>query len=83
MKRIYNAMAALAVGAAVLSSACLSARADDQPWYQFKTDPKQRLWGFPEAKPKKQIKISATIPDLNSSYFMAVAYGLEDDAKRA
>lgn len=51
-------------------------------WWTFKSDMSHRLWGLPEAKPKKPFKIGVSMVSLADYYYVAVVYGLEDEAKR-
>jgi ABC-type sugar transport system substrate-binding protein len=57
--------------------------ASAQSWWAFTRNPKDRLYGMSEAKPAKPFTATPAFVQLADYYYVAVAYGLEDEAKRS
>lgn len=66
----------------LIVSCVIPASTASEPWWRFEPAPRNRLYNFPEAKPKKAFSTAAAMVQLSDYYYVAVAYGLEDEAKR-
>jgi ABC-type sugar transport system substrate-binding protein len=66
---------------AVSLTVATAARAQGK-WWDFKINPTDRLAGLPEARPKKPFKFGVAQVSLADYYYVAIIYGVDDEAKR-